>query len=48
MTTLDTTLDTRQAAATALSLDAQWMPFTANRAFKGAPRLLTSAKDCGA
>lgn len=26
------------------SLDAQWMPFTANRAFKHAPRLLTRAK----
>jgi beta-alanine--pyruvate transaminase len=27
-----------------LSLDAQWMPFTANRAFKRAPRLLAKAK----
>ena len=27
------------------NLDAQWMPFTANRAFKRAPRLLVSAKD---
>src|SRR5690606_4919165 len=26
-------------------LDAQWMPFTANRAFKRTPRLLVSAKD---
>ena len=26
------------------ALDAQWMPFTANRAFKRAPRLLESAK----
>lgn len=26
------------------ALDAQWMPFTANRAFKKAPRLLASAK----
>lgn len=26
------------------ALDAQWMPFTANRAFKRAPRLLASAK----
>jgi beta-alanine--pyruvate transaminase len=26
-------------------LDAQWMPFTANRAFKRAPRLLARAKD---
>ena len=28
-----------------LSLEAQWMPFTANRAFKAAPRLLVGAKD---
>ncbi len=27
------------------SLDAQWMPFTANRAFKRAPRMLVAAKD---
>lgn len=27
-----------------ISLDAQWMPFTANRAFKRAPRLLVRAK----
>lgn len=27
------------------SLDAFWMPFTANRAFKAKPRLLASAKD---
>jgi beta-alanine--pyruvate transaminase len=27
------------------SLDALWMPFTANRAFKQAPRMLASAKD---
>ena len=27
------------------SLDAHWMPFTANRAFKQAPRLLVAAKD---
>src|SRR5919199_6439574 len=27
-----------------LSLDALWMPFTANRAFKRAPRLLVEAK----
>ena len=32
-------------ASLELSLDAQWMPFTANRAFKRAPRLLTGAKD---
>ena len=29
----------------ATALDAQWMPFTANRAFKRAPRLLVRAKD---
>ena len=28
-----------------VSLDEQWMPFTANRAFKQAPRLLVSAQD---
>jgi beta-alanine--pyruvate transaminase len=27
------------------SLDAHWMPFTANRDFKRAPRLLVAAKD---
>ena len=27
------------------SLDAQWMPFTANRAFRRAPRLLVAARD---
>jgi len=32
------------AAPTTTTLDAQWMPFTANRAFKRAPRLLASAK----
>ena len=30
---------------TGVSLDAHWMPFTANRAFKAAPRLLVAAKD---
>ncbi len=30
---------------TGTSLDAQWMPFTANRAFKQTPRLLVRAKD---
>jgi len=29
----------------AVSLESLWMPFTANRAFKQAPRLLVSAKD---
>src|SRR5918911_1361583 len=28
-----------------LALEAYWMPFTANRAFKRAPRLLVGAKD---
>jgi len=32
-------------AGTDASLDAHWMPFTANRAFKRAPRLLVGAKD---
>lgn len=32
-------------AETTVSLDAQWMPFTANRAFKQAPRLLVRAKN---
>ena len=34
-------------APTTLSptLDSQWMPFTANKAFKARPRLLVSAKD---
>ena len=31
-------------AANAPGLDAYWMPFTANRQFKAAPRLLASAK----
>ncbi|HET6681649.1 MAG TPA: aspartate aminotransferase family protein, partial [Gemmatimonadaceae bacterium] len=31
--------------SSAASLDAHWMPFTANRAFKSAPRMLVSAKD---
>ena len=30
---------------TAVALESLWMPFTANRAFKRAPRLLVSAKD---
>ena len=36
---------TATSAAEQLSLDAHWMPFTANRAFKRAPRLLVAAKD---
>jgi len=41
------TLPQTDALATerALSLDAHWMPFTANRAFKQAPRMLVGAKD---
>src|ERR1700756_2494009 len=33
------------SATVAASLDELWMPFTANRAFKRAPRLLVAAKD---
>src|SRR5215212_9286635 len=32
-------------SAPLVPLDAHWMPFTANRAFKRAPRLLVGAKD---
>jgi beta-alanine--pyruvate transaminase len=35
----------RAAAALPNDLDAFWMPFTANRAFKKAPRLIARAKD---
>ncbi|HEY5220324.1 MAG TPA: aminotransferase class III-fold pyridoxal phosphate-dependent enzyme, partial [Gemmatimonadaceae bacterium] len=42
-------MTTRTASVASLpaagSLTEQWMPFTANRAFKRAPRLLVSAKD---
>jgi beta-alanine--pyruvate transaminase len=34
-----------QGEHNAVSLESLWMPFTANRAFKKAPRLLVSAKD---
>lgn len=34
-----------QPALAPLSLDSLWMPFTANRAFKRAPRVLVSARD---
>jgi len=37
--------DLAQDEASAASLESLWMPFTANRAFKQAPRLLASAKD---
>jgi beta-alanine--pyruvate transaminase len=36
---------TDHLAAEAASLDELWMPFTANRAFKRAPRMLVGAKD---
>src|SRR4051812_20784646 len=39
------TLTSDEIASAHASLDALWMPFTANRAFKAAPRLLASAKD---
>ena len=39
------TLDTLESAETHQALDALWMPFTANRAFKQAPRFLVAAKD---
>jgi beta-alanine--pyruvate transaminase len=37
--------DDPTAPGSALSLDEQWMPFTANRAFKRSPRLFVAAKD---
>ena len=33
------------ATTTPNDLDAWWMPFTANRAFKKSPRMLARAKD---
>ena len=38
-------LATLESSAVHQSLDALWMPFTANRAFKQAPRMLVAAKD---
>ena len=38
-------MTTIRGTESAISLDAHWMPFTANRAFKSAPRLLVGAKD---
>ncbi|OXY81909.1 aspartate aminotransferase family protein [Oceanimonas doudoroffii] len=38
-----TDADDKQEVARRLSLDAFWMPFTGNRAFKAAPRLLAGA-----
>jgi beta-alanine--pyruvate transaminase len=40
-----TSPDAALVAADALSLDEQWMPFTANRSFKRSPRLLVEARD---
>jgi beta-alanine--pyruvate transaminase len=42
--TSSTALPDMVPIATPLSLDEHWMPFTANRAFKAAPRLLVAAK----
>ena len=41
----ESTAPTLSAAPLAPSLDELWMPFTANRAFKRAPRMLVAAKD---
>ncbi len=41
----DTASNTRGVAPDPQQLDALWMPFTANRQFKAAPRLLVGAKD---
>ena len=35
----------RPAVATPNDLDAYWMPFTANRAFKRNPRMVVGARD---
>src|SRR5579872_7426472 len=43
MTTANTLQDRRSAALATSSLDELWMPFTANRAFKRAPRMLVGA-----
>ena len=45
MTPISADLTTADLTAALPSLDALWMPFTANRAFKRAPRLLVAAKD---
>ena len=37
-------VSTASAAARPNDLDAYWMPFTANRAFKQSPRMVTRAK----
>jgi beta-alanine--pyruvate transaminase len=41
---METPLSQLTSNLTQLDLDAYWMPFTANRSFKEAPRLLASAK----
>lgn len=40
-----TTPNTAESGVPDMSLDALWMPFTANKAFKARPRLLVGAKD---
>src|SRR5687767_11976290 len=45
MTETTQQLETMVVDAGGVPLDAHWMPFTANRAFKQAPRLLVGAKD---
>ena len=43
LTTIES--DSATAVGTLPSLEELWMPFTANRAFKRAPRMLVAAKD---
>jgi len=40
-----TTIEIDSSALESASLEELWMPFTANRAFKRAPRMLVAAKD---
>src|SRR5688572_28799097 len=40
-----TLIDPAHGAINEAALEALWMPFTANRAFKRAPRMLVAAKD---
>lgn len=42
---MQATVESLESAAAHESLEALWMPFTANRAFKQAPRLFTAARD---
>lgn len=37
-------MNTQTPEQSALDLDAYWMPFTSNRAFKKAPRLVAAAR----